>query len=211
MADVRPILYTIGHSTHSLERFVALLRQHGITALCDVRSMPYSRMNPQFNRENLRRSLQENEIAYVFLGKELGGRSEDPSCYVRGKVQYDCLARSTLFQKGLDRVRSGMRDFRLALMCAEKDPLECHRTILVARHLDALQIAIEHIMEDGSIESHGKALSRLVRQLHLPEHDLFRSREDVIEEAYRMQGERIAYKEGEDSSGGVEPIGSLSR
>jgi uncharacterized protein (DUF488 family) len=88
-----------------------------------------------------------------------------------------------------------MRDFRLALMCAEKDPLECHRTILVTRYLDALQIAVEHILEDGNLESHGKALSRLLRQLHLPEQDLFRSREEVIEEAYRIQGERIAYDE----------------
>jgi uncharacterized protein (DUF488 family) len=86
-----------------------------------------------------------------------------------------------------------MRDFRLALMCAEKDPLECHRTILVTRYLDALQIAVEHILEDGNLESHGKALSRLLRQLHLPEQDLFRSCEEVIEEAYRIQGERIAY------------------
>lgn len=211
MANVRPILYTIGHSTHSLERFTALLKQHGITALCDVRSKPYSRMNPQFNREPLKWSLQENGIAYVFLGRELGARSEAPSCYVRGKVQYDRLAQSQLFQKGLDRVRIGMRGFHLALMCAEKDPLECHRTILVARHLDTLQIAIEHIMEDGSLESHGKALSRLLCQLHLPEQDLFRSRKDMIEEAYRIQGERIAYNKGEDSFGGAEPIGSISR
>jgi uncharacterized protein (DUF488 family) len=168
-------------------------------------------MNLQFNRENLKRSLRENGIAYIFLGEELGARSEDPLGYVRGKAQYDRLARSALFQKGLNRVRSGMRDFRLALMCAEKDPLECHRTILVARHLDALRIAVEHILEDGSLESHGKVLSRLLRQLHLPEQDLFRSREEVIEEAYRIQGERIAYQEGEDSSGGVEPIGSISR
>jgi uncharacterized protein (DUF488 family) len=130
MANVQPILYTIGHSTHSLEKFIALLKQQGITALCDVRSKPYSCMNPQFNRENLKRSLRENGIAYIFLGKELGARSEDPSYYVCGKVQYDRLARSALFQKGIIRVRSGMRDFRLALMCAEKDPLECHRTIL---------------------------------------------------------------------------------
>jgi uncharacterized protein (DUF488 family) len=168
-------------------------------------------MNPQFNRENLKRSLREHGIAYIFLGKELGARSEDSSCYVRGKVQYDRLARSTLFQKGLDHVHSRMRDFRLALMCAEKDPLECHGTIFVARHLDALRIAVEHILDDGSLEIHGKALSRLLRQLHLAEQDLFRSCEDVIEEAYRIQGERIAYDEGEDSSGGVEPIGSISR
>src|SRR6266436_5107139 len=209
MANIPPIIYTIGHSTHSLERFVALLKQHGITALCDVRSQPYSRMHPQFNRENLKQSLREHGIAYVFLGQELGARSEDPSCYVHGKVQYDRLARSTLFQKGLDRIRNGMRDFYLALMCAEKDPLTCHRAILVARHLEGLGIHVEHILEDGSLESHGTALGRLLRQLHLSEQHLFHSREDVIEEAYRVQGERIAYDAGEASSGGAKPIGSI--
>lgn len=211
MADVRPVVYTIGHSTHSLERFVALLKVHGITALCDVRSTPYSRMNPQFNRENLKESLRKNMVAYVFLGKELGARSEDPSCYVHGKVQYDLLGRSALFHKGLERVRNGMKDFRLALMCAEKDPLACHRTILVARHLEALGIDVEHILEDGSLESNGKALIRLLHQLHLPEQDLFRTREEVIEEAYRIQSERIAYNVDEDSSGETKPVGSISR
>lgn len=197
---MREVLFTIGHSTHPVERFIALLKQHSITALCDVRSKPYSGMNPQFNREALKQSLWENGIAYVFLGKELGARSEDPSCYVRGKVHYDRLAAIDLFRKGLDRVREGMKDYDLALMCAERDPLQCHRTILVARHLDALGVKVEHILEDGSLESHSDALRRLLSQLKLREHDMFRSREEVIEDAYRMQGERIAYNEHEPAT-----------
>ena len=128
-------VFTIGHSTHPQERFVSLLCQHGITALCDVRSTPYSRVNPQFNREGLRESLRACGITYVFLGKELGARSADPTCYEYGKVKYDRLAVTDLFRQGLDRVREGTRTYRVALMCAEKEPLECHRTILVARHL----------------------------------------------------------------------------
>jgi uncharacterized protein (DUF488 family) len=190
---------------------MALLKQHGIKALCDIRSRPYSRMNPQFNRENLKKSLREHGIVYVFLGKELGAQSEDSSCYLRGKVQYDRLARTDLFRKGLDRVSDGIKKYRLVLMCAEKDPLECHRAILVARHLEALHTTVEHILEDGSIESHGKTLNRLLQQLHLPEQDLFRSREDMIEEAYRIQSERIAYEEGEASSDGDQPARSISR
>ena len=190
-------IFTIGHSTQSLRRFITLLREHGITALCDVRSTPYSRMNPQFNRKTLKQALEQNGIAYVFLGKELGARSEDPSCYVHGKVQYDYIAKTELFRKGIERVREGMKRYRLALMCAEKDPIECHRTILVARHLDALGLSVEHILEDSSIESHERVLSRLLSQLALSECDMFRSREEVIEDAYRIQGERIAYEKND--------------
>lgn len=204
-------IYTIGYSNHSLEHFITLLKQHGINALCDVRSNPYSRMNPQFNREVLKQSLKENGIAYVFLGKELGARSEDPSCYVREKVQYDRLAQTALFLKGLDRVCQGIKEYHLALMCAEKDPLECHRTILVARHLADRGVAVEHILEDGSVENHEKALSRLLHQLNLPEQDMFRSHEDMIKDAYRIQGDRIAYKIDKTSAADAKAISGASR
>ncbi len=196
-------VFTIGHSTHPQERFVALLRQHAITAVCDVRSKPYSRMNPQFNREKLKETLLAQGIEYRFLGKELGARSDDPNCYENGKVQYDRLAETELFKNGLKRVLRGLRDdFRIALMCAEKEPLECHRTILVARHLVALGVAIEHILADGSLESHDAALSRLARMINLREPDLVHSREQLLADAYRKQGERIAYEivEPPDSS-----------
>ena len=188
-------VFTIGHSTHPQERFIALLRQHGMTALCDVRSKPYSRMNPQFNREELKEALLAQGVEYRFLGKELGARSDDPNCYENGKVQYDRLAETELFKYGLKRVLRGMRDdFRIALMCAEKEPLECHRTILVARHLVALGVTVEHILADGSLENHDVALSRLARMINLREPDLVHSREQLIADAYRKQGERIAYE-----------------
>lgn len=196
-------VFTIGHSTHPQERFIALLRQHGITALCDVRSKPYSRMNPQFNREELKEVLLAQGVEYRFLGKELGARSDDPNCYENGKVQYDRLAQTELFKYGLKRVLRGMRDdFRIALVCAEKEPLECHRTILVARHLVALGVTVEHILADGSLENHDAALSRLARMINLREPDLVHSREQLIADAYRKQGERIAYEAAEpaDSS-----------
>jgi uncharacterized protein (DUF488 family) len=186
-------VYTIGHSTHEPERFVELLRAHSITAVGDVRSHPYSRMNPQYNREPLRAILTAAGIAYVFLGRELGARSEDPACYEGGKVQYERLARTELFQSGLDRVREGMSRFRLALMCAEKEPLECHRGILVARELEAAGIGVRHILADASAESHAEAMARLRELLGLPASDLFRSEAEVLEDAYRMQGARIAY------------------
>lgn len=188
-------VFTIGHSTHPQERFISLLRQHGITALCDVRSKPYSRVNPQFNREELEQALLPHGIAYRFLGKELGARSDDPACYRNGKVQYDWIAGTELFRRGLKRVLRGMEDnFRMALMCAEKEPLECHRAILVARHLAALGLHVEHIHADGRLESHDAALSRLARIVNLPEEHMFHSREELLAEAYRRQEERIAYE-----------------
>jgi uncharacterized protein (DUF488 family) len=188
-------VFTIGHSTHPQEHFIGLLRQHRITALCDVRSKPYSRMNPQFNREELKEALLAQGIEYRFLGKELGARSDDPNCYENGKVQYDRLAETELFKYGLKRVLRGMREeFRIALMCAEKEPLECHRTILVARHLVALGVTIEHILADGSLENHDAALTRLARMINLREPDLVHSREQLLADAYRKQAERIAYE-----------------
>jgi uncharacterized protein (DUF488 family) len=199
-------VFTIGHSKHSADKFRDLLTAHKVTAVADVRSSPYSRFNPQFNREKLRADLKRDRIAYVFLGEELGARSKDPSCYVEGKVQYDRLAQTALFQHGVDRVTRGAQKHRIALMCAEKDPLTCHRCILVSRHLVAREIGVQHILADGRIESHDEVLARLLRELQLPE--LFRPRNEVVEEAYRVRGDEIAYVEKETES---EPMRGIAR
>ena len=188
-------VYTIGHSTHSIERFMALLRQHSVTALCDVRSRPYSRMNPQFNRESLKKDLREAGIKYVFLGEELGARSEDKSCYRNGQVQYDLLAKTALFRRGIDRIKDGAREYRVALMCAEKEPLECHRTILVARRLFEEGAPVMHIHADGHVEEHSQAIERLITMLRVPTADMFRSQDAVVSDAYQHQAEQIAYRE----------------
>ncbi len=192
---MKDVLYTIGHSTHAAEKVVELLRRHGVTAVADVRSQPYSRMNPQFNREAFCSQLKDAGIAYVFLGRELGARSEDRGCYVEGKVQYDRLAQTALFRTGLDRVTQGMKSHRVALMCAEKDPLTCHRTILVCRHLVARGLEVAHILEDGRLERHEDAVSRLLRELGFSEQDLFRTREQLVDEAYERRAQQIAYTE----------------
>src|SRR2546430_918595 len=108
-------VFTIGHSTHASDKFIELLRTHRIEVLADVRSHPYSRFNPQFNRESLQSDLKSTGLKYVFLGRELGARSDDRTCYVEGAVQYDRLAATSLFQEGLDRVLEGVRTYRIAL------------------------------------------------------------------------------------------------
>jgi uncharacterized protein (DUF488 family) len=187
------LLYTIGHSDHSLEAFLALLHRHGVAAIADVRSHPYSRRHPQFNREPFRAALREAGISYVFLGRECGARSADPACYDQGRVQYARLARTTLFQEGLARLRAGVERLSLALMCAEKDPLTCHRCLLVSRALVEQGIAVQHILADGGLEPHPLAMTRLRAQLGLGHPDLFCTEAELEALAYRQQEERIAY------------------
>jgi uncharacterized protein (DUF488 family) len=194
---MKQLVYTIGHSTHATEKLIGLLARHHITAVADVRSQPYSRMNPQFNKENITTDLKGAGIAYVFLGRELGARTNDSSCYIAGKVHYDLLARTELFRQGLERIIKGMSTHQMALLCAEKDPLVCHRTILVARHLVAQSISVQHILETGALESHDAAIDRLLRELDLQEADLLRSRTEIVEEAYQRRGNEIAYKQNE--------------
>lgn len=187
------MIFTIGHSTHAIETFLSLLAAHSIEAVADVRSAPFSRRNPQFSRGRLERSLREASVAYHLFGRELGARSEDASCYEEGKVQYERLARTDLFRDGLHRLEKLAAERRTAILCAESEPLQCHRTILVSRHLATRGAAIVHIHADARLETHGDAVVRLIRQLRLPCEDMFRTREDVVAEAYRMQGDRIAY------------------
>jgi uncharacterized protein (DUF488 family) len=186
-------VYTIGHSNHELAKLLSVLQKHGVTAVGDVRSAPYSKRYPQFSREPLEKALREARIAYAFLGKELGARSEDPACYENGTVKYDRLAKTELFQSGLDRVERGLEQHTLALMCAEKEPLHCHRTLLVARQVEARGIRVEHILADGSVEPHVDTVARLLRLLRQPEADLFRSPEQVVADAYEAWGNKIAF------------------
>lgn len=192
---MNPMLYTIGHSNHDIATFIGLLKQHGVSALCDVRSHPYSRFVPQYSREALKAAIVNSGIAYVFLGKELGARSENPSCYRQGKVQYDRLAQEPQFAEGLQRVRQGIDRYCLALMCAEKDPIDCHRALLVARRLHESGLAVSHIRVDGTLESQQELESRLLALCKLPEGDMFKGREEFLSEAYLIQGERVAYQD----------------
>ena len=187
------VIYPVGHSTHRIEWFIHLLKTHAITALADVRSTPYSRFNPQYNKESLKKSLLDNDIQYVFLGEELGARSNDPNVYENGRVSYQKLASTHLFQSGLDRLQEGLSTYTIALMCAEKEPLDCHRTILVASELERRGLAVTHILEDGSSELNTHAAGRLSKQLQLPEPDLFRNQADLVDEAYEAQARKIAY------------------
>ena len=187
-------IYSIGHSNHPIERFLELLQQHQITAVVDVRSTPYSRRNPQFNSKQLSATLKALSIAYVALGKELGARSEDPTCYEAGRVQYRRLAETALFNQGIERVLAGTARYRVALMCAEKEPLDCHRTLLVSRALETRGASVMHILADGQLEAHSQTMSRLIAKMGLAKGDLFADRDQLIDQACAIHEQKIAYQ-----------------
>lgn len=136
-------LFTIGHSNLSIDAFIALLQRHGITAVADVRSHPYSRFLPHFNQSALKAALLNAGIQYVFLGKELGARAADQSCYVDSKASYEKIAATELFLEGIQRLLTGSEKYKISLMCAEKDPITCHRSILVCQHLREFALEID--------------------------------------------------------------------
>ena len=147
-------LYTIGHSSHSVELFTELLTKHAIQVLVDVRSAPYSRYTPQFDHDLLPRSLNHAGIKYLFLGRELGGRPNKPDYYdADGHVLYSRITADPAFVAGIERLERGMPDYRIALMCGEEDPAHCHRRLLVARVLIERGHTVLHIRGEAQVES----------------------------------------------------------
>ena len=204
-------LFTIGHSNHSIETFLDLLHQHQVTAVADVRSHPHSRYLPHFNKDALKAALVDQRLQYVFLGQELGARPQNLDCYVEGKAMYEKIAGTVDFQQGLNRIVKGAEKYKIALMCAEKDPLTCHRAILICQHLRKFDLEISHILNDGNLESHHHLEDRLLIQqgfqevadsIHQVQLSLFRgdlpSREDCLAKAYQLQGNELAYVEQEE-------------
>jgi uncharacterized protein (DUF488 family) len=190
------LAFTIGHSTQPVERFLELLAEHGVTAVADVRSSPYSKHAPQYSTDELRASLKEAGVAYVFLGEELGARSNDSSCYVNDVVSYERLAESQLFKKGIQRVEDGCERYRIALMCSERDPTECHRTILVSKVLNERGAEIRHILSDGKAEPHADTMLRVLDILGMPRKDMLNSQDELVAKAYLGREKQIAYRRG---------------
>jgi uncharacterized protein (DUF488 family) len=168
------MIFTVGHSNHSLEHFLHLLAGAQIDAIADVRSKPYSRWSPQFNRHALDTALRENNFAYVYLGKELGRRPDDPALIRNGKPDYDAISRTESFGAGIERIIAGAKTHRIALMCAERDPVDCHRFLLVGQHLASRDIPVAHILASGEVENHAETEARWLAR-H-PVDDLFGAR-----------------------------------
>jgi uncharacterized protein (DUF488 family) len=184
-------LFTIGHSNHPIERFLALARGAGITAIADVRSTPASRRYPWFNEKRLAPRLATEGIAYVPLGEALGGRPRDPRLY--RAADYAAMACADEFRTGLERVAEGARRYRVCLMCAEREPLDCHRCLLVARALAERGFAIGHVLADATIEPHTATEERLLALAREPA-DLFADRAGRVAAAYARRAGTAAYR-----------------
>jgi uncharacterized protein (DUF488 family) len=158
------ILFTIGHSNHNQEKLVQLLIDNGIQILVDVRTSPYSRYNPQFNKDTLEFWLSRSHITYIFSGKHLGGRPSDPSCYKHGvvpdeevdflhEVDYRAVMEKPWFQKAVEALIETAAETPTAILCSEEDPANCHRHHLIARYLLELypEVEVRHIRGDGRV------------------------------------------------------------
>ena len=145
------LIYTIGHSNHSGDEFVKLLASHGIGVVADVRSNPYSRFNPQFNRDALQNLLGEASIRYIFLGKELGGKPQDPDRPLADELVWEYVRSRPQFREGVARLLAEARQARVCLLCAEADPARCHRGQLLAPELEARDVEVKHILADGTL------------------------------------------------------------
>jgi uncharacterized protein (DUF488 family) len=220
-------IFTIGHSNHTIETFIELLHQHQVTALADVRSSPYSRRFPQFNQSALKTALKTANIAYVPLGDNLGARPRNRNCYIDGMARYDLIAATEAFKMGLNRLIQGSEKYQISLMCAEQDPIVCHRAILICPHLKNAGLEIHHIHKNGDLESNEDLENRVLKQnnlyklsklsadlqnpvkqlslfdlqLDLPPIQTLEkplSRAELVEKAYQLQSEKVAYTETKD-------------
>jgi uncharacterized protein (DUF488 family) len=195
MAIEKPTIFTIGHSNHDIKTFLALLNGHGIRAIVDVRSSPYGRLK-HFNREYLAAELKASGIEYIFLGRELGARRDEQECYENGIAVYDKIAELPAFKLGLSHLRRHASISFQAIMCAEKEPLDCHRTILICRHLRNSELQIKHILADSIAEDHAITEKRLVRKMGI-ERTLFEPNltdEEIVRRAYDERGAEIAFR-----------------
>ena len=164
-ADDRSVILTVGHSNVDLTHLLTLLERHGIEGLVDVRSQPRSGFSPQFNKAVLERTLSARDIRYLFGGKELGGRPDDPSCYdTDGHVLYGRQSRTPQFLVGIERLETLARSSRTAIMCSEEDPARCHRHLLLARVLSPRGWTLDHIRGDGALQPYEAMADVLSRQ-----------------------------------------------
>jgi uncharacterized protein (DUF488 family) len=198
---------TVGHSNHDLPRLLELLRAAGVDAIADVRSSPFSRRHPQFNRPELEHGLQAAGVVYVFLGELLGGRPADPELYdEEGRVDYRRVRDTEPFRRGLERVERATAKYRVALLCAEEDPLDCHRGLMIAPALVERGALPVHLRGDGTLETTAALEDRLLAATRqdglfaLTEED----RREALETAYDVMARKKAFRvqPGEEESVG---------
>ena len=196
----KPIIYTVGHSNHSIDFFLDLLNSFSINCLVDVRSLAASSYNPQFNKEPLSNFLKANQITYLHFAEEFGARHTDADLLDEdGKVNFDLVRKSWHFKNGVDRLWQGIdKGFTIALMCSESDPFDCHRFSMISVALQKDGFDVKHILKDKSIKTNAQLEVELLKKYEkkVPQPDMFQpniSREDQLKVAYRLRNKEIAF------------------
>ncbi len=196
----RPIIYTIGHSNHPAEVFLNLLKAYSINCLIDVRSVAASSYNPQYNKEPLANLLKENDIIYLHFAKEFGARHTDPDLLdENGKVNFELVRKSWHFKNGVERLWQGIeKQYTIALMCSESDPLDCHRFSMISIALQKNGFEVNHILKDKTVKTSAALESQLLKKYEkkIPQPDMFQphiSTGEQLEVAYRLLNKEIAF------------------
>lgn len=197
------LIYTIGHSSHDNIYFLELLRKYNINCIVDIRSVPFSKYVPHFNKNVIKKFLNFNNINYVYMADEFGSVHEDKNLFnQKGYLDFEIVKHTKSFKDGIVRLNVGIdKQYIISLMCTEKDPLDCHRSIMIAPELVKNEFTVHHILPDGSIETQQELEKRLL-QLYFPTHiqqDLFSTNEkniekDLLEKAYRLRNSDIGHR-----------------
>ena len=188
-------IYSIGHSNHNIEDLISLLASNKIEFVIDVRSAPYSKLHPHFNKNSFEVYLKNNKMRYLYFGGSLGGRSHVKDDYFNGRVIYKRLAAKEEFKSAIKQIVKISSQHKIVLMCSEKEPLECHRTLLISQEIQKIGMSVLHIHSNGRIESQEEILQRLLKIWHLEAPDLFGTDKERIEEALLKQEMKIAYSD----------------
>jgi uncharacterized protein (DUF488 family) len=202
----KPVIYTIGHSTHVIEYFIELLKHHGVNCVVDVRSLPASRFNPQYNKKALADALTQQGITYLHFGEEFGARQTDPSLLdEEGRVDFEKIRDSEKITKGIERLTKGIHEgYTIALMCSEAEPLHCHRFSMISVALKDFDV--RHILKDKSIRTQEQLENDLLKMYSnkLSAPDMFhnqRSDQDRLRLAYKLLNKSVAYSPASHKSG----------
>jgi uncharacterized protein (DUF488 family) len=204
VSELRDRIFSVGHSNHELDHFLALLKDADITAIADVRSSPFSKRHPHFNKGPLENALRTNRILYVYLGNLLGGRPASRDLYdAEGRADYEKIRATLAFHRGLERLLQGAERYRVAMLCGEDDPLDCHRGLMITPALVERRVSPCHLRKDGSLETTPAMELRLLKETKLEERleaDLFHPAPDAAEvreimaEAYRLMARKKAFQ-----------------
>ncbi len=193
-------LYTIGHSTFDTELFLKRLQDNDIGFVIDVRSTPFSKYANQYNKDRIEKFLKENDINYFHMGEHFGARQKDTKYYPHEYLDFELFRNSDIFQKGMKNIERGLEKYNIALMCTEKDPIDCHRAIMVGRGFELDGVDVGHIMPDGNLLTQKDFNDRLL-ELYFPDryqYSLFdteekKTDEEYLKDAYILKNKEIGY------------------